>query len=233
MLFGKSVMKTIFTIHDVLPKTLVDAQQIIKLMNANGLTPATLLVSPGREWTHEQLETLRQLTRRGHALAGHGWAHQARCVTGWKHRLHSLVLSRNAAEHLAWSADETETTLRRCHAWFVDNGFPPPELYVPPAWGLGKLSRKKMRALPFLRYETLAGIYNAKTDVFKRLPLIGFEADTSARKIGLRIFNALNLAFARFSGIPPRIAVHPHDLKLRLARELRQMITASTVNLRP
>jgi hypothetical protein len=40
----------------------------------------------------------------------------------------------------------------------------------------------------------------------------------------VRVWNALNREHARFWRTPLRIAIHPHDLSLRLAEPLRRMV---------
>ncbi len=217
-------MKTLFTIHDVMPETLDPVLGIISLLDAHNLPPAPLLVSPGHSWRPEQLKTLRELSDKGHELAGHGWTHRARHIRGLGHRLHALFLSRRAAEHLALSGEELHDMIQRCFLWFPNNHLPPPTTYVPPAWGLGKLSRKTMRQLPFRYFETLTGIYDTHTDRLQTLPLIGFEADTPTRKIGLAALNAANLNLARLTRRPLRVAIHPHDLHLELADRLHRFL---------
>ncbi|MDZ7640492.1 MAG: polysaccharide deacetylase family protein [Desulfurivibrio sp.] len=217
-------MKPLFSIHDVFPETLESILHILEVMESHGLSPAPLLVSPGGDWTPQQLQTLRSLADRGHALVGHGWYHRARKISGLRHRLHSLLISRQAAEHLDLSSDELITMLRRCHAWFPAQGLPAPRYYVPPAWGVGRLSKKNMHQLPFRYIETLTGIYDIEAGTFTHLPLLGFEADTLARKIGLTIFNAINLALAGITRRPVRVAIHPHDLDLKLNKSLRKFL---------
>ena len=225
-------MNPLFTIHDVLPETLDDILEVIRVMDSCGLPPAPILVSPGCGWADEQVETLQTLARNGHELVGHGWIHQVQKIRGVRHRIHSLLLSRNAAEHLAMSTEDLENMLRRCHAWFPEHDLPAPTMYVPPAWGLGKLPRQTMRKLPFRHYETLTGIYDSETDIFTRLPLVGFEADTVARALGLTLFNTVNTTLARIMGKPLRVAIHPRDLQLKLGKKLRKLLAASEVPVR-
>jgi hypothetical protein len=53
---------------------------------------------------------------------------------------------------------------------------------------------------------------------------VGFEADTRLRQVALRAFNPLNVAVARRRKVPLRISVHPHDLELLLAEDLRRLL---------
>lgn len=217
-------MKIIFTIHDVLPETLESVLRLVDCMNESGLPPASLLVSPGRDWTPNHIDTLKQLAAQGHEMVGHGWSHRARDIRGLRHRLHAFVISRRAAEHLALTAAELRDMIQRCHDWFPANGLPPPTLYVPPAWGLGRLTRETMRELPFRWFETLTGIYDAESNAFHHLPLVGFEADTTARMLGLTLFNAVNRGLGRMLARPVRVAIHPQDLELKLGPALTSLI---------
>lgn len=183
-----------------------------------------LLVVPGRDWGREDLDWLRDLQARGYRLAGHGWYHRCGPPRTLYHRLHSLLLSRDVAEHLSLDAAGIKQLIRDNRAWFVEQGLEPPALYVPPAWALGAIDRDELRALPFRYYETLTGLYDARANRFLRLPLVGFEADTAGRAAVLRLSNWLNLCLARLSGRPVRLGLHPHDRDHRLADDLDRLL---------
>jgi len=215
----------IVSIHDVMPATLVRVQRIVALMEEAQVPPPTLLVVPGKEWDPQELRALRGFVDKGHPLAGHGWVHKA--AAGPRtlyHRLHGLLISRNEAEHLSRPASELAELIQRCHDWFSTVDLPSPELYVPPAWALGALRFRDLNLLPFRWYEVLRGFVEGSTGSVKWLPLAGFEADTTIRKVSLRIWNGVNGAFARRLGTPLRISIHPNDLNLLLDRELIRMI---------
>ncbi|HYM14901.1 MAG TPA: DUF2334 domain-containing protein, partial [Dehalococcoidia bacterium] len=108
--------------------------------------------------------------------------------------------------------------------WFADAGLAAPQLYVPPAWALGALRSESLPAPPFRWIETLTGIHDLRARRFHVLPLAGFEADNGFRGVALRASNGASAAFARISGRPLRVAVHPHDLDLRLAGDLRRLL---------
>jgi hypothetical protein len=84
---------------------------------------------------------------------------------------------------------------------------------------MGSLPIAELRALPFRRYETLTGVYDAVTGRLRRLPLLGFEAHAPWQPALLRLWNAANLKAAGPEA-PVRIAMHPHDLSLPMARDL-------------
>jgi predicted deacetylase len=215
----------IVSIHDVMPATLGRVQRIVALLEEAQVPPATLLVVPGKGWSRPELKTLKNLVNNGHPLAGHGWVHKA--PPGRRtpyHRLHGLLISRNEAEHLSRPAKELAELIQACHDWFATVDLPSPELYVPPAWALGALRIKDLNRLPFRWYEVLRGFVEAPTSRVRWFPLAGFEADTTFRKVSLRIWNRVNGAFARGVGAPLRISIHPDDLDLLLGQDLKDMI---------
>ncbi|MDX1502572.1 MAG: polysaccharide deacetylase family protein [Thermoanaerobaculia bacterium] len=214
------------SLHDVMPSTLSRVGEILSLLDRLDVRPVTLLVVPGAGWGDDDLERLRELEDRGHPLAGHGWRHRAARVRGLRHRLHAALLSRTVAEHLALDAAEIARLIERCHGWFGEHGLGPPELYVPPAWAMGTISRKRLARLPFRRYELLGGVLDAATGRILRLPLAGFEADTPARAAFLRLWNRLNRGLSS-PRRPLRVAIHPGDLLLPLEASLRDLLRSS------
>lgn len=211
------------SIHDVMPSTLPAVQELIDLLDQFGLSRLTLLVVPGAGWQDRDLEQLHAWQQRGIELAGHGWTHHAPAIRGWKHRLHSLTISRNAAEHLALSRPEVPRLMQQCHDWFHWRGLPAPELYVPPAWARGALHWSDLDSLPFRRVETLGGVYDRDQQRFHWLPMTGYEADTAFRTISVRLWNRMNLALGSDKR-PIRLGIHPGDLTLRLADDLRALV---------
>lgn len=215
----------IVSVHDVMPETMDNVADLLSLLTGHdGIGPVDLLVVPGLDWRADQIERLRDWSRSGHRLAGHGWTHRISRIRGPWHRLHSLLISRDVAEHLATDADGIADLVSRCHAWFGDNDLPAPELYVPPAWALGAIPRHRLSTLPFDRYEVFTGLIDAASGRWRPVPMIGFEADTIWRVGPVRLWNALNHGHARFWRTPLRVAIHPHDLSYRLAGDLRRVI---------
>ena len=214
------------SVHDVMPSTLDRVASLLAFIEAkDGIQPdaVDLLVVPGAEWDEETLARLREWVAKGYRLAGHGWTHRAERIRGFYHRLHSVVISRDVAEHLALSRDELRDLVQCCYCWFADNELPSPATYVPPSWAMGALRRRDLDELPFRYYETLSGIYDSAAGVFRRVPLIGFEADTALRASLLHVTNALNGAMAQLSGRPLRIGLHPHDLHLRMVGAVERL----------
>lgn len=211
------------SIHDVMPATLPLVGELMDRLEAHELLPVTLLVVPGADWKDRDLEWLRNWQSRGAELAGHGWSHRARHIRGWKHRLHSTLISRDAAEHLALGRKDIERLMLDCHAWFPANGLPEPTLYVPPAWALGAVPLSGLQALPYRHLETLTGVYCRDRSEFRRLPMTGYEADTRLRAFGVRLWNGLNLQWAG-EHRPLRLGIHPTDLQLKLADDLKALI---------
>lgn len=217
----------LISVHDVMPATLDPVAAVLDLLARTGAGPVDLLVVPGLDWRADQIRRLQHWVAAGHRLAGHGWCHRAQSVRGLRHRLHSRLISRGVAEHLALDADDIAALIERCHAWFGAHDLPDPDLYVPPAWALGPIPRARLAALPFRRYETLTGFIAAESGRWQPVPMVGFEADTLWRAGGVRVWNALNREHARFWRTPLRIAIHPHDLSHRLAESLRRTVKAA------
>lgn len=212
------------SVHDLMPDTMPAVREIVATLDEAGVRPLTLLVVPGHDWSDEQIDWLRTRQARGDTLAGHGWVHHAGEVRDLYDRLHRRFFSRGVAEHLALEPEGIYDLMARCHQWFLDAGLHAPEVYVPPAWAMGAVDHARLRdRLPFRLYETLTGFYDAGGDRFVRVPLVGYEADTRARALGLRLANGFNRMLARVTG-NLRIAIHPQDLNLLLAADLRCMI---------
>lgn len=217
--------EALYSVHDVMPSTLDRVERIVERLEGARAGPVSLLVVPHTGWTSESLDRLHGLLARGHTLAGHGWRHEAERVRGFRHRLHSLVISRNVAEHLALDEAGIERLIRRCREWFPANGLPQPETYVPPAWALGRIRRGRLSGLGFRYFETLTGIFDAGSGRFRRLPLVGFEADTPLRARLLRALNRASLAWAGAER-PLRVAIHPRDPELLLAGDLERLLVS-------
>ena len=206
-----------------MPRTLANTGRILAELESADLGGATLLVVPGARWDQASLSELRRFTEAGAQLAGHGWRHEVENIRGIRHRLHSLLISRNVAEHLALSRDDTVALMKRCYEWFSANDLPEPTLYVPPAWAMGRVRYSDLEALPYEQYETMGGVYDTRSKRFRRTPMIGFEADTGFRALSCRIWNWANLTWAGTSR-PVRVAIHPNDFELRLAEDVHEII---------
>ncbi|WP_376695105.1 polysaccharide deacetylase family protein [Wenzhouxiangella sp. EGI_FJ10305] len=211
-------MRPDISIHDVMPETLDRVAEQLELIERHCPGPVTLLVVPGKEWTDSALDRLRAWAVEGHPLAGHGWAHRARHIRGLKHRLHSLFISRDCAEHLALTSSEIIDLMTRNQQWFDDHNLPAPELYVPPAWALGPVTAAEIRPTGFARVETMSGYLDVATGQFRRSALIGFEAASAWQGPVLKVSNAFNRLLAR--RLPLRVALHPNDHRLPLAGDL-------------
>ena len=88
---------------------------------------------------------------------------------------------------------------------------------------MGPIGKDDLDRLPFGRYETLAGIYRSASRTFRHMPMTGFEADTAFRALSCRAWNFINLRAAGTSR-PIRVAIHPRDLELLLAADLRRFL---------
>lgn len=229
-----AALRALVSVHDVMPETRDRVSTLLRAMPEH-IPPEciVLLVVPGRAWSADDRHWLHALQASGYELAGHGWLHQCAPPRSLYHRLHSLLLSRDAAEHLSLDAAAIADLIRANRQWFDEQGLAAPELYVPPAWALGRVSQSTLRKLPFRYYETLTGFYDSHQDRFRRLPVVGFEADTPARAALLRLINAFQLRLARWLGRPPRIAIHPYDSELYLAGDLHACLARIAEPLKP
>lgn len=216
-------MRALVSIHDLMPETFDRVKTMLAEMPREARHHLVLLVVPGRNWTREQINCLREWQTGGLILAAHGWDHEAKTIAGWYHRCHSRLLSRNVAEHLSLSPGEISTLLQRSFDWFGQQDLKSPDLYVPPAWAMGRVDKTLLRNSPFRYFETTWGIYDSHNAHFKWLPLMGFEADTSFRKWSLRGWNFCNrlVAFKR----PVRVSLHPFDLEYFLLREVKRTLS--------
>lgn len=212
------------SIHDVMPDTLDRIEQIISQELTN-IDPAlvVLLVVPGLEWSDPQKRRLRALQDQGYELAGHGWLHRIHRFTSPYHWLHSVTISRRAAEHLSLTSAELVGLVNDNFNWFASNDLKQPEYYVPPAWALGKLSGDALSALPYPVIEVTRGLLETATGKIEALPLVGFEADTRFRATFLSRWNHFNYSRASAER-PVRLSIHPFDFDFLIAQQLRDMI---------
>jgi hypothetical protein len=197
---------------------------MLNLLERLHIHTATLLVVPGAGWLPVDVSRLRNLQKRGYHLAGHGWIHGCSGKYTLKHKMHALLISRHMAEHLSQAPRYLANLIHRCFGWFHTVGLPPPDLYVPPAWAMGKISRNALNRLPFKWYESLTGIYDAEKGTFHRLLLLGYEADTWFRKLVLKISNRIHQKTASAMGFPVRVAIHPFDFHWRLSADLMDFL---------
>lgn len=214
------MQQALVSIHDVMPATLERVEQLLDAAAERGVSNVTLLVVPGLSWSPAEVDRLRRWQDAGCTLAGHGWRHKCERIRGLKHRLHSWLLSRDVAEHLEATPAGRVEIMQRCADWFDARKLELPQLYVPPAWALGAMSREALGQLPFTMLETQSGVIDTRSGARYLLPLVGFEADTLFREFALRCLNAMNVVLTRCLQRPLRIALHPFDLELRLQRDL-------------
>ncbi len=217
-------MEAAWSVHDVSPGTVAWADQMVNRLVSHGIAPLTILVIPDGDWPPAAVESLRRWEAAGHVLALHGWDHHARRPAGIYHRLHSRLLSRDAAEHLGRGREEMLARIERGRAWFRSNGLSEPAFYVPPAWALGAVRVRDLGRIGFRQVETLTAIHDTSSGGRRLLPLVGFEADTLWRSAALRFSNAVNRGIARLSGRPLRVAIHPGDGTSGLAGDLDRCI---------
>ena len=211
-------LRALISIHDVMPTNLGEVGQLIELCAGHHIRHPTLLVVPGRGWSEDQLGQLHLWQKHGCELACHGWSHRCAEIKGLKHYVHSRLLSRDVAEHLSLARGEVLDLMHRCATWFADHQFGVPDLYVPPAWALGKLRASDLVNQPFTMVETLTRIHFANGH-HCRLPLLSFNAHSPSRKYFLVWLNSLTRRSLRQTSLV-RIAIHPTDHRLLLHGDL-------------
>lgn len=218
-------LEALISIHDVAPEVMPQVEALCNMLKDAQAWPVTLLCIPNRDWSKEHIDQLRTWSKdEGCELAGHGWNHACEQIKGWRHKLHSITISRNVAEHFCYEQRELKHMIDQNFEWFQQHELPCPTLYVPPAWAAVALSPQMLRHLQFSAYETLSGVHTA--NLHYRLPLAGFEADNSSRALLLRLFNRVNIAYARICRLPIRISIHPHDAQLKLSAQLKATLLA-------
>ena len=144
--------------------------------------------------------------------------YKAKNIKSLYHKCHSLLISRDVAEHLALSKKEIFILLDNCYKWFASVNLPTPTLYVPPAWALGKFNKQDISKCPFTSIETLTGIHHNNKTI--KTPLLGYEADTLFRQIMVTLSNNINKCIAKLTKKPIRLSIHPNDFNLLLSRQL-------------
>ncbi|MFP4521235.1 MAG: polysaccharide deacetylase family protein [Fibrobacterota bacterium] len=217
-------MRVILSIHDVMPETFAGISRVADYFLSEGADKICFLVVPHPNWKESDLLRLREYQINGISFAGHGFLHHCGTPRTVYHKIHSVLISRNAAEHLAFQRGDLIEKVSGCAKWFEENGFGIPDLYVPPAWAMGQLKKDDMMSLPFRYYEFLSGVYDSDTDRFFSLPLAGFEADTELRKYILFAVNGIFSAVSKLTGRPLRVAVHPYDLQFKLRKSVQNMV---------
>lgn len=216
---GRDRKKTaLVSIHDVMPSNLEKILGILIFLKKTGVRPVTLLLVAGMQWRPRDIALLKKLQADADIeFAGHGWRHRIDGFNTLRHRLYGILISRNEAEHMSLSTDDIAGLIDRNHDWFRKVGLEPPDLYVPPAWAMGKISRTRLRTLPYRYYETLTGVYDTFRGSLQPMAVCGYMADTRNRSFMLRATNAIN---RRIVPYPLRVAIHPDDLDLLLAADL-------------
>ncbi|MFW6151389.1 MAG: DUF2334 domain-containing protein [Verrucomicrobiota bacterium] len=211
--------QALVSIHDVQPETFETTRSLCRTLPLDP-QKTRLLIVPGAGWHKQSINSLKKLVAAGYLLAAHGWQHRINQWGSICHMIHGSFFSARAAEHLALDESGIFELMRNSARWFGDNGFPVPELYVPPAWAMGPIRKEEMAAGPFRYYETLSGIYDSHKQSLHRLPLMGYEAKRFAAAPVLRVCNAFARAWSAVRNRPARIAIHPADMELPLSETL-------------
>ena len=101
----------LLSIHDIMPENFDKVLKLLEYLKENKIKSATCLVVPGCSWSGKQIEQLKYFQKNGFDLAGHGWHHRVYHKKNLYHRLHSLLISRNVAEHLSIDSEDIYLSL--------------------------------------------------------------------------------------------------------------------------
>lgn len=214
--------KVIVSIHDLMPSTLPDVAGLLERIESKGWSGIDLLVVPGLPWKREEMEQLKVWESHGHRIVPHGWFHRVGQIRGIRHRIHSLLISRNVAEHLSLAPGEVGSFIQRSRDQLIHWGFSAPELYVPPAWAVGDISSAELNALSVQWIEVVGGFISTRGAPMERSALLGYEADTLLREFVLKIWNSLNWRRFQKGKVRLRMGIHPQDAQLRMASQLEK-----------
>ena len=198
---------------------------IHKLETEFNVNKICVLIIPGLNWKKNQIRRLKKWQNRGIEIGAHGWKHLASTNKSFYHKIHSIIISRNCAEHLSMNKQDIIKLMNNSYEWFINNGFKKPKLYVPPAWALGNVSKEELHQLKFKYFECTTGMIHNKK--YKFLPLLGFEEKTFIGSKIRKIFNLFNFIMASFIGVI-RIAIHPNDFKLYLKHDIKKYLSKNT-----
>ena len=112
------MIRSLLSIHDVMPHNLSSIQQLLDACIDSGHEKVTLLVVPGLAWPQHGIKQLHRWSEAGFELAAHGWTHRCQAICGWKHHVHSRLISRNVAEHLCLSPNQIIELMQSSTRWF-------------------------------------------------------------------------------------------------------------------
>ena len=88
------------SVHDVMPSTWDAVLSTLSHLEGLPHSKVHLLVVPGCEWEPKHMDQLRRWKEQGYEFSGHGRIHHCGQIKTLYHRLHSLLISRDVAEHL-------------------------------------------------------------------------------------------------------------------------------------
>jgi predicted deacetylase len=225
-------------VHDVAPATWPQCEALLRMIDALGAPPVTLLVVPhfhGGVRTRDCrafVEAMDIRRARGDELVLHGFFHfddapAPRSVAGFVAR---RILTRGEAEFAAVSDAEARDRLQQGIALFHDHGWPL-HGFVPPAWQLNAATRRVLDASPhrFQYVPVKQGIHRLPGWTLEPTANYCYSPDRRWRRLMSRAQIAAEAA-RRGSRRLLRLSLHPLDAQFDavIAHWQRLIITALT-----
>lgn len=224
MTVNQPEFECLLSIHDVMPETFWNVSMILDRYFEIPEFAPDLLIVPGCHWECKHIDQILKWAERGCNLVAHGWNHRIERYGGLFHRLHSVLISRQVAEHLQFKSHEIRSLMQDSFAWFSKTGLPEPVYYVPPAWALGSIRPEDLKTTPYSKVEVMRGFIDTQNAKLVPAPVLGYEADTAFRAWFLKIWNqqAINTANRHHQLL--RVSIHPYDFEYLLKSDLEALL---------
>lgn len=207
------------SLHDVAPPTWPACASLLKMLDALGPIPVTLLLVPdyhrsGRfDYSPAFRRAIEERIRRGDEVALHGYYHldEARTPRQPADWFRRRVLTAGEGEFAALDRDRARLRLESGLALFASLGWPVGG-FVAPAWLLGRGARDALAGLPFRYATTQRAIYRLPDWHRALAPSLVYSVRSGWRRGLSRAWNARLFATQRHRPLL-RISLHPVDAR--------------------
>jgi len=209
------------SIHDVAPATWPACAELLRLVDALGPAPVTLLVVPdfhhrGRiDRFPDFIRAVESRLARGDEVALHGYYHldevpPPASPTDWFAR---RVLTRGEGEFYRLKLQDGLARLERGRLLFEQLGWPV-QGFVPPAWLLGKAARQALNNFDFSYTTTRTGLYRLPRWSFVWSPSLVYSVGSLWRHA---MSETLNTLIRHSCPEVLRVSMHPADVRCERA----------------